>query len=133
MDDEVLVRWFLEHGARPNLGPRTINPKADSASIDSSGICLNVAAQKSSIRIFDMLLNHGAPRENSVALHMAAGAGVSVERIPMMTHLIAFGFDVNGSDEVRGSFCDWNTAALCYQSRFRQKNKVSVGERSRSS
>lgn len=104
MDDEILARWFLEHGARPNLGPRTINPKADSASIDSSGICLNVAAQESSIRIFDMLLNHGAPRETSVALHMAPGAGVSVERIPIMTHLIALGFDVNGSDEVRGYF-----------------------------
>lgn len=104
MDDEILVRWFLEHGARPNLGPQMVNPKADSASINSSGTCLNVAAQKSSILVFDMLLNHGAPRENSVALHMAAGAGVSDERIPMMTHLVALGFDVNGSDEVRGSF-----------------------------
>lgn len=104
MDDEILVRWFLEHGAHPSLGPQMVNPKADSASINSFGTCVDVAAQKSSILVFDMLLDHGAPRENSVALHMAAGAGVSDERIPMMTHLVALSFDVNRSDEVRGSF-----------------------------
>lgn len=104
MGDEILVRWFLEHGARPDLGPQLVNPKADSASMNGSGICLDVAARKSSILVFDMLLNHGAPRENSVALHMAAGAGVSDERIPMMTHLVALGFDVNGSDVVRGHY-----------------------------
>ena len=104
MDDEILVRWFLQHGARPSLGPPMVNSIAESASINCSGTCLDVAAQKSSILVFDMLLDHGAPKENSVALRMAAGAGVSDERIPMMTHLVAFGFDVNGSDEVNGFF-----------------------------
>lgn len=104
MDDEILVRWFLEHGARPDLGPQLLNPKADSDSRNNSGICLDAAAQNSSILVFDMLLSHGAPRENSVALHVAAGAGVSNERIPMMAHLLAIGFDVNGSDVVRGPY-----------------------------
>lgn len=132
--DEILVRWFLEHGARPNLGPPpppppagsqpqsqsvNANLKADSARMYRSGTCLDVAAQKSSIRVFDMLLKYGAPRENCTALHMAAGVaggargGVSDsddddddERIPMMRYLVErLGFDVNGSDvDVRGPY-----------------------------
>lgn len=80
------------------------NPQADSAPTTNSGTCLNVAASKSSAVVFDMLLNHGAKRENSIPLHMAAGAGVNGERIPMMAHLVELGFDVNGSDEVRGPY-----------------------------
>lgn len=103
MDDEILVKWFLDHGACPNLGAQMINPQADSPSVANSGTCLNVAARESSIVVFDMLLDHGAKRENSVSLHMAAGACVS-DRIPMMAHLVELGFDVNGSDEARGRY-----------------------------
>lgn len=95
------MRWFLEHGAHLNLGPQIFDPQARSASSVNSGIYLNVAAGKSSIVIFDMLMNHGAKRENSVPLHMAAGAGVSDERIPMMTHLMKLCFDVNEFDKTR--------------------------------
>lgn len=133
--DDILIRWFLEHGARPELGPpppparsqsqsQTVNAKlkADSARMYRSGTCLDVAAQKSRIRVFDMLLKYGAPRENCTALHMAAGVaggadvdggsrgGVSDdnddERIPMMRYLVErLGFDVNGSDvDVRGPY-----------------------------
>lgn len=49
-----------------------------------------------------MLLESGATRTNSVALHAAAGAGKDDERIPMMAHLIELGYDVNATDEVRG-------------------------------
>lgn len=49
-----------------------------------------------------MLLDHGARKENSIPLHTAAGSGLNGERIPMISHLIRLGFDVNGSDEARG-------------------------------
>lgn len=51
---------------------------------------------------FDLLIQHGAKGEDSLALHMAAGAGMDDERIPMMAHLIDLGYDVNATDEPRG-------------------------------
>lgn len=96
------MKWFLDHDASPNLGPPKFSPQADSVSSVNCGVCLDTAASASSIVVLDMLINHGAKRENSIPLHMAAGAGESGERIPMMAHLVDLGFDVNGSDEVRG-------------------------------
>ncbi len=52
--------------------------------------------------MFDLLLKHGAVKENSTPLHSAAGTGMDDERIPMMVHLIESGYDVNATDEVRG-------------------------------
>lgn len=98
MEDESLTKWFFEHGARPNLC------SADSSFPAKPGLCLNSAASKSSVAVFDMLLDHDAEREISIPLHMAAGAGSSGERIPMMIHLVNLGFDVNGSDEIRGRY-----------------------------
>ena len=61
-----------------------------------------MAASVSSIVTFDLLIEHGAKGEDSLALHMAAGAGMDDERIPMMAHLIYLGYDVNATDELRG-------------------------------
>lgn len=51
--------------------------------------------------MFDLLLEHGAVKENSTPLHSAAGSDTDGERIPMMAHLIEAGYDVNATDEVR--------------------------------
>ena len=62
---------------------------------------LDLASAQSSVASFDLLLAHGAPRDGSHPLHIAAGCGVGHERTPMMAHLISLGFDVNGTDDSR--------------------------------
>ena len=53
--------------------------------------------------MFDLLLEHGAVKENSTPLHSAAGTGIDDERLPMMAHLIEAGYDVNATDEAWGN------------------------------
>lgn len=86
LDNEPLVRWFLDHGAELRT---------------TSSVCLNKAGSVSSVAVFDLLLKHGAIKENSTPLHSAAGAGMDGERIPMMAYLIEAGYDVNATDEAR--------------------------------
>lgn len=99
--NEALIKWLLEHGADPNLGP-PFNPQPDSAPVTNSSSTLNCAASVATPEVFDLLLEYGAKIENSQPLHMAAASQEDSERIPMMEYLVGKGVDVNGSDEARG-------------------------------
>ena len=95
LEDEDLVEWFLSRGATVEPTPQmNTNHSAYSSLLD-------LASARSSIACFDLLLAHGATREGSHPLHIAAGLGAGHERTPMMAHLISLGFDVNGTDEAR--------------------------------
>ncbi len=97
----ILLKYLLEHGADPNLGP-PLSPQPDSQPIPSSGSTLNCAASVATPDTFDLLLHHGARIENSQPLHMAAASQEDAERIPMLEHLLRKGCDVNAGDEARG-------------------------------
>lgn len=95
LEDEELVKWFLGRGATVEPTPQmNTNHSAYSSLLD-------LASAQSSIACFDLLLAHGASRDGSHPLHVAAGCGASHERTPMMAHLISLGFDVNGTDDSR--------------------------------
>ena len=119
--NEMLLKWFLEHGADPNLGP-PLSPQPDSTPIPNSGSSLNCAASVATPEVFDLLLQHGAKLENSQPVHMAAASQEDSGRIPMMKYLVGKGVDVNGSDEARGFQAVG--PPLFYAIRQKQKEKV---------
>ncbi|KAL8753143.1 MAG: hypothetical protein Q9184_005510 [Pyrenodesmia sp. 2 TL-2023] len=88
VDNEELVKWLFDQGVE--------FPAPD---LRTSRHILNTAAASSSVAVFDLLIERGATRANSIPLHIAAGAGEDGERIPMMTHLIDIGYDINGTDD----------------------------------
>lgn len=99
--NETLLKYFLNRGADPNLGPPS-NPQPDSTPVSDSGSALNCAASVATPEVFDLLLQHGAKIENSQPLHMAAAGEEDAGRIPMMEYLVGKGVDVDGSDETMG-------------------------------
>lgn len=95
----ILLKYLLEHGADPNLGP-PLSPQPDSQPIPSSGSTLNCAASVATPDTFDLLLHHGARIENSQPLHMAAASPEDdVGRFPMLEYLLRKGCDVNAGDD----------------------------------
>ncbi|GAB7357189.1 hypothetical protein MBLNU459_g8176t2 [Dothideomycetes sp. NU459] len=118
--NEPVLRWFLSHGADPNLGPQRTNEERYGYCWTESGAALNNAAAYCTPQTIDLLLNAGAKKEFSIALHSAAlhvphaawergdrgrpTPEEDCERIPMMEHLLAQGFDVNGLDDIEGPF-----------------------------
>ncbi len=101
LDDEQLVKWFLEHGAQIDPAPPSSELSYGNAFTTTSSAYLNIAASTSSTAIFDLLLKHGAMKANSTALHSAADTGMDDERISIMAHLIEAGYDVSAIDEVK--------------------------------
>jgi len=102
-----LLRWFLAHGANPNLGAQRFGDR-DSDSDPSSCAALEAAAAHGSVEAVQMLLDAGAEIKNGTPLHYAAGAcppGASTRevasrefdmgRIPVMALLVRYGADVN--------------------------------------
>lgn len=100
-----LLRWFLAHGADPNLGPEQ-NLKA-----------LESAALKGTVEAVQLLLDAGAQNSDGAPLYYAAGAcppGANYhkgtvrpstefdeDRIPVMELLVERGADVNQKLETR--------------------------------
>ena len=86
-----MVKWFLDHGADPTLGPPRIRlPK--SGLVSDTGYILERAACCSSISTFDLLLKRGARLDKSFALNEVAP---KEDKIAMMEHLLELGVDVD--------------------------------------
>jgi ankyrin repeat protein len=112
-----LLRWFLAHGADPNLGEQS--PSLDRTGGPDTASCaaLQYAAGHGDLEAVRMLLDAGAKIENGYPLHFAAGAcppdtNPNVARvkpsaefdkgkIPVMALLVERGADVNLRKESR--------------------------------
>lgn len=101
MEDESSIRFLLSRGVDPNFGSPNVTAETMGIAMDSvgppvtnSGTALETAALcNSTPAIIDLLIEHGAKVENSIALHTA----VANRRcsIAMMEHLVSLGMDVN--------------------------------------
>jgi hypothetical protein len=96
------VKWLLDHGANLNIGKKHMwNPSSEFST--ESGQVLDLAACASTVKVFDLLLKHGARLELSLALHRAASAKFTDERRKLMEHLIEdFHIGVNQKDDSMG-------------------------------
>ncbi|KAF2036803.1 ankyrin [Setomelanomma holmii] len=108
-NDEAGIRYLLEHGADPRLGPplnnqgppMSLRPEANSHRI------LNHAAAYYTPEIFALLLSHGPELQNATPLHHAAGSYKctkpdnfpSASRIPMLEYLVELRLDINALDD----------------------------------
>ncbi|KAF2277837.1 ankyrin [Westerdykella ornata] len=103
-NDEPCVRYLLERGANPNLGPPSIKngPLYLIHPIPNSGWALNAAAAFSTPEIFALLLSYGADISNAIPLHYAVRTSpkeVPGSRIPMLEYLVGLGLDINAMDD----------------------------------
>ncbi|KAL2808990.1 hypothetical protein BJX63DRAFT_374909 [Aspergillus granulosus] len=107
--NHALLRWFLAHGANPNLGKqqeyRYGGSRTDSCSV------LEEAARQGDAEAARMILDAGAVIQNGFPLHAAASAlppganphvgpvtpskDFDISRIPVMALLIERGADIN--------------------------------------
>jgi ankyrin repeat protein len=75
LDSEDITRFLLDHGADPDLGPftdarRMMWRRRPAAPLDRTcGLALDIAAEKSSLGVVTMLLDHGAHTKYSRPLH----------------------------------------------------------------
>jgi len=79
LDSLPLTKWFLDHGANPNLGPHPCHPGStkkpmvtNSGSVLNNAACINPAI---AVTIIDLLIQHGARLEDSLPLHLLAQCG----------------------------------------------------------
>ncbi|KAF2735294.1 ankyrin, partial [Polyplosphaeria fusca] len=103
-NDEPCIRYLLEHGANPNLGPPLLaqGPIFQIRPIPNSGSALNTAASFCTPEIFALLLSYGADISNAIPLHSAVGQPLHVvpeSRIPMLEYLLGLGLDINAMDD----------------------------------
>lgn len=110
----TLIRWFLEHGADPNLGSAKRLGPHNVRDARCSADALEHAARRGSAEIVKLLLDAGAIIQNGTPLHVAAGlcppgtnphAGpvrpskdFDESQIPVMELLVERGADVNEPD-----------------------------------
>jgi ankyrin repeat protein len=91
------VKYLLQHGADPNLGPATgggINESNAYRVVDDSGANLRSAAQNGNVESLDLLLKYGAVHSNAATLHAAVDGG----SLTMIFHLLNLGVDVDQLD-----------------------------------
>lgn len=109
-----LLRWFLDHGASPNLGRQRYYQDRYGGPETDSCAALTAAAARSTTEAVRMLLDAGAKIDNGAPLHYAAGACSNGEnphyervtpskefdtsKIPVMELLVEHGADVNQAE-----------------------------------
>lgn len=117
-----LLRWFLVHGANPNLGAQQASNDPASGPNFHSCAALEAAAAHGSVEAVRMILDAGAEIRYGTPLHYAAGAvppgtrpsggpqnimrdaenkEFDMSRIPVMDLLVERGADVNQLGESR--------------------------------
>ncbi|KAF7907271.1 uncharacterized protein EAF01_004858 [Botrytis porri] len=112
-----LLRWFLSHGANPNLGSQRLHHARLGDPEINSCATLESAARKADVETVRLLLEHGAKIENGYPLHYAAGScppganphmalvtpstEFDISRIPVMELLVSHGANVNQKEESR--------------------------------
>lgn len=112
-----LLRWFLDHGANPNLGRQRYYQDRYGGPETDSCAALTAAAAEANAEAVRMLLDAGAKIGNGAPLHYAAGACPNGEnphservtpskefdtsKIPVMELLVEHGADVNQAEETR--------------------------------
>lgn len=112
-----LLRWFLDHGANPNLGRQRYYQERYGESETDSGSALTAAAARADTKAVRMLLDAGAKIGNGAPLHYAAGAcpngenpyyervipskEFDISKIPVMELLVERGADVNQAEVTR--------------------------------
>ncbi|EKV12399.1 hypothetical protein PDIG_32780 [Penicillium digitatum PHI26] len=112
-----LLRWFINHGANPNLGVQKTFHDRRGGPDTSSCAALEVAAIRGEVEAVRLILDAGAKIQNGVPLHYAAGARppganphsehvvpsreFDISRIPVMALLVDRGAQVNQKEESR--------------------------------
>ncbi|PCG90738.1 Hypothetical protein PENO1_097540 [Penicillium occitanis (nom. inval.)] len=112
-----LLRWFLDHGANPNLGRQRYNQDRYGGPETDSGAALTAAAARADFEAVRILLDAGAKIDNGAPLHYVAGACPNGEnpyyervtptkefdtsKIPVMELLVERGADVNHAEVTR--------------------------------
>ncbi|PQE14027.1 Ankyrin repeat-containing domain protein [Rutstroemia sp. NJR-2017a BBW] len=97
-----LLKWFLIHGANPNLGPQRDNRDRMGGSDTDCCVALQTAAARGEVEAVRLLLDAGAEIKNGVPLHYAAGAcppGTNPHVARVL--LVERGADVNQAEESR--------------------------------
>ncbi|KAL2862263.1 uncharacterized protein BJX67DRAFT_385763 [Aspergillus lucknowensis] len=109
VENHGLFRWFLDHGANPNL--RKQQEYQYGGSNPNSCAALEKAARQGKVEAVRMMLDAGAVIQNGFLLHAAAaalppsanphvgpvtpGRDFDISRIPVMALLVEHGADVN--------------------------------------
>ncbi|RDW78657.1 ankyrin repeat domain-containing protein [Aspergillus mulundensis] len=109
MTDHSLLKWFLAHGANPNLGQQQEHRFGHP--VNNSCVALEKAAYRGDVEAVRILLDAGAVIQNGFPLHAAAGAcspdwdprtgrfnpskDFDRSMIPVLSLLVAHGADVN--------------------------------------
>ncbi|TGO21617.1 hypothetical protein BPAE_0209g00030 [Botrytis paeoniae] len=112
-----LLRWFLSHGANPNLGAQRLHHARFGDPEINSCATLESSAGKADVETVRLLLEHGAKIVNGHPLHYAAGScplganphvalvtpsiEFDIGRILVMELLVSRGADVNQKEESR--------------------------------
>jgi ankyrin repeat protein len=103
-NDPELLGWFLSLGADPNYGPNESRLLLEEGAIqpysrpeNNSGAALELAAWVCDMVIFELLLEHGAKLENSLALHRAMMRN-SNDRIVFAERILSHGADITALD-----------------------------------
>ncbi|KAH7115797.1 ankyrin repeat-containing domain protein [Dendryphion nanum] len=102
-NDEVSIRYLLEQGADPNLGPppdSTHRPLSRHPPVSNSGWTLNIAVANCTLEILNLLISYGINVSHGIPLHYAAGYGIPEHsRIPILDRLVGLGLDINAVDD----------------------------------